>query len=789
MHFTSIISIIEKEIEKTEKIISEKFIKLNKVSKIYLDLEEYSILENSLELKILSNISNKDNALININNIENINHEENQLENDIYKKKKVFKFLKKQLLDKFINNDVKRSAFLHKLNQIFYKDIVVKNINIKEIIKNYGKNKSLEENQDIKFYNNICRIIIDNINNIIINELSINNNGKQIKKIPIFIMYDIHELIRQKIFIEWSLNYRVLLKDFILSDVNDPDFKYIYKLYHDFFNDKITLFDNNYLFKTSEENLKFKTILFNAIILSNPKMVNSSSNQKIFFNNVTKYLSLFGFDKTKCRFSQIISNAMKNTSNEIKDKTFRELLNLINQEKSGKILMFIIWCLSMIFNNILIFDEKENKISFSPYLNCSARAKNFFYNFLQKIDNYISYFNLSYHNSAIEYNGQIENYVFAELTKSYTKVLYDEQNKYKINLNGKKIFKLIQKLCKSNIENASKCDNIFDDIEEEEDELEEENFECLVWDEIESGQLYSLYSQFMKKYIILESKNENKYIKQGKNLLNIILCNRTEPIDNNELNFENNIGKLKLNYNEDLLIPIDKVDTAMQIMICISGDIEDINGYCEIFEQIINRRYIENVDYYIYKWSSYEIYSNNDDNTKENIAKLYGKLLAYIISSKEIFKFQTISFLCVGMGDIVLKSCLEELSIIINNVIDITDLIQDIILIDPISDFNLDIPQNFINLKLVAGKFINIYKYQKSKIEIPTNYNLRQSYSIVGINPKNAGNKMDKDYFINCLPDIYNYDLKKDFYIIDKDYIFEINNILKRAKEKIYENC
>ena len=789
MSLSLLISVIEKEVDNTEKIISEKMSKLSNNIKIYIDLNEYSVLESSLELYILSNIVINDNGQININN-NNINQDKNsnQFEYNIHYKKRAFQILRKNLLDKFVKNDTKRNEFLHKLNQTIYKDVLSQNDNLKETIKNFGKNGTLEENQDIKFYDNICHIFIKNNDNLIINKLKEKDiNANQLKKIPEFIIYDFHLIIKQKVFIEWSLNYRVLLKDLILSDVEDPDFKIIYKFFRDFFNDKITLFDKDYLFKTVEENFKFKTILFNAIFLSNSKMINSSSNQKIFFNNVTKYLLLFGFDKKKCRFSQIISNAMKNSTNEMKDKIFKELLNLINQEKNGKIFMFMIWCLSMIFNNILIFDETENKISFSPYLNCSARGKVFLYNFLKQLDNYIFYFNISFHNSAIEYNAKIENYVFAELTKSYTKVLYDEQNKYKIKLTGKIIFKLIQKLCKSSVKNAKKNEYIFDEVddwEEDEEELVEDYFENKPLDELESSQLYNLFYKFMKKNVILENKNENKFIKQGKDLLNIILCNQPEKTDKNELNFDDSNIKIKINFNDDLLIPIDINDTATQIMICISGDFEDINGNYGIFNHIINQRHIENIDYYIYKWTSEEIYLNNSDYSKENIAKIYGKLLAYIISSKEIFKFQTISFLVFGIGDLVMKSCLEELSTKINGVIDITDLIQDIILIDPSSDFNLDFPQNFINMKLVAGKFINIYKNNNSKIEFPKKDILRTSYSIIGINPKD--NNLDDKYFVNCLPDIYNFHLIKDFNITNEDYIFDINNILKKVKEKIH---
>ena len=65
--------------------------------------------------------------------------------------------------------------------------------------------------------------------------------------------------------------------------------------------------------------------------------------------------------------------------------------------------------------------------------------------------------------------------------------------------------------------------------------------------------------------------------------------------------------------------------------------------------------------------------------------------------------------------------------------------------------------------------------------------NIRKSYSIIGINQNNDKIE-DKDYFINCLPDIYNFDLINDLHISEKDYIFDINYILKKAKEKIYEN-
>ena len=96
--------------------------------------------------------------------------------------------------------------------------------------------------------------------------------------------------------------------------------------------------------------------------------------------------------------------------------------------------------------------------------------------------------------------------------------------------------------------------------------------------------------------------------------------------------------------------------------------------------------------------------------------------------------------------------------------------------------------ENILNLKLIGGKFINVYKKNEFRVELPKNINnLRISYSIVGISP--VKNKMGElDYLINCLPEIINFDLVNDFKISNELYIFELNNILKKIKEKIYTN-
>ena len=122
----------------------------------------------------------------------------------------------------------------------------------------------------------------------------------------------------------------------------------------------------------------------------------------------------------------------------------------------------------------------------------------------------------------------------------------------------------------------------------------------------------------MNEYIVLESKN----ISQLNN-------NKNNIYDNDEFNFKNII---KFKFNDELLIPVDILNTATQIMICISGWEMDNNEKSEVFKYILNERNLESIDYYIYKWNK-----NINMNSIENTAKIYGKLLAEFSYSNYFF--------------------------------------------------------------------------------------------------------------------------------------------------------
>jgi hypothetical protein len=170
-----------------------------------------------------------------------------------------------------------------------------------------------------------------------------------------------------------------------------------------------------------------------------------------------------------------------------------------------------------------------------------------------------------------------------------------------------------------------------------------------------------------------------------------------------------------------------------------------------MFSNIINYKNHQSIDYYIYEWKKENDFS----------AKIYGRLLAFIIAGREIFKFQTITLLGVGYGCKLIKKCLKQLSQI-NESLDVSDIIQHIIFINGKSQINFNKEKYFNMLKLVSGNLINFCQNKNEYINIPHNFSDRTKV---------------------FLPKILNYDLLTDFHIINTDlYMLKINKIFKKLK-------
>ena len=718
---------------------------------------------NSVEQEIkIEKENNKSNSLnIDLKNYINLEIEltdyiNNLKISDEYEKHKLLKFLYNILLTEFEDNNISRTIIIYNIENIFYNNIIPF-FQCTETIMNLKKEKNnVEEEKNINFYKNICKIELNKYDKFILNHLNENlkKNNIFLEKIPLFLLRDVHKLLKQKIFLEWSLNYNIEIKTFKLQNTKNSDFTYLYERFMDFYDDRMTLFDLKFLNNDKE----YSSLIIKALYYSNFDYLKYSCNFKVFINNCKRYLFLLGFNENE--HGQILKELLDSNNNvdnneddykEIMKTIMTSLINKIIMNKEGKIYLYIIFCMSMTLNNIAVYNKEENKIVFSPLLKCSAKEKIFLKNFLINLDKHLNEIGIYYKNTSIYYNSKVENYVFAFLTKSYTKVLYDEQNRLKISIEIEKILMLNEKLNKR--KNLNGKDKDTQDIEDVND-----TFDFNTLDDIECDELYKLYKEFKTNYIKLSnSKNNNNNKNIVKNIFHGLKKQVSKSINKikNKLEGNDHNIELKIIKQTPILIPIDKINTATHICICISSGEEENNLEKNMFYNIINYKNYQTIDYYIYNWK----------NEIQESVELYGKLLAYIISGREIFKFHTISLLGISYGCKIIKRCLKEMANIYKSNVDDSDLLQNVIFINGKVKFNFNKQNTIDYLSLISGNVINIHQNNNQDIIIPEKY------------------KNNKNIF---LPNIINYDFLMDFHIINSEYyILELNKILNKIKTLI----
>ena len=728
-NITSIIKYFKEKINSVEQAIKiEK--ENNKSNSLNIDLKNYI----NLEIELTDYINNLKIS-------------------DEYEKHKLLKFLYNILLTEFEDNNISRTIIIYNIENIFYNKIIPFFECSKTIMELKTKEKNIEEQKKINFYKNICKIELNKYDKIILNNLNENlkKNNIFLEKIPFFLLKDVHKLLKQKIFLEWSLNYNIEIKTFKLQNTKNSDFTYLYERFMDFYDDRMTLFDLKFLNNDKE----YSSLIIKALYFSNLEYLKYSCNFKVFINNCKRYLFLLGFNEKE--HGQILKELLDSNNNDQNDDDNKEimktimtsLINKIIMNKEGKIYLYIIFCMSMALNNIAVYNKDENKVAFSPLLKCSAKEKIFLKNFLINLDKHLNDIGIYYKNTSIYYNSKVENYVFAFLTKSYTKVLYDEQNRLKISINIEKILMLNEKLNKR--KNINGKDKDTQDIEDVND-----TFDFNTLDDVECDELYKLYREFKTNYIKLSnSKNNNN--NNNKNIVKNIFSGLKKQVSKSINKIKNKIEgndhniELRIIKKTPILIPIDKINTATHICICISSGDDENKLEKNMFYNIINYKNYQTIDYYIYNWK----------NDIQESCELYGKLLAYIISGREIFKFHTISLLGISYGCKIIKKCLKEMAVIYKSNIDDSDLLQNIIFINGKIKFNFNKQNTIDYLSLISGNVINIHQNNNQDIIIPEKL------------------KKNKDIF---LPNIINYDFLMDFHIINSEYILELNKILNKIK-------
>ena len=545
--------------------------------------------------------------------------------------------------------------------------------------------------------------------------------------------YKVNDIIRNK----YSFNYTD-------KNQNKIEYKYLVKHYQIFSQNPNIIFDIK-LF-----NDEFRINLFKIIMLVNYNFFkNNIFAQNHFKERFINYMILIKiydhYKELSSEFELIMKDDDKSNKEKlsklteyIKKELFSQennnikLDNNINNEitnslKINKKYLKLIFSLSVLFNRIVIFkeinpeeknqeeiniiniDDKKYEIKIVSKLKCSSISKHMLNNVLNIFEDEKSFL----------YNYMIDTYIYENIMKNNNRHLYlKNRDKEKIILNLQDILLRLDKSQNYKTEFKS---------------FYNQNKDIFNQPKLTVGFLGGLFGSKIPNSIKTEKGKEIYY----------------------------SINDLKL-------LPVVKSDiNSTQITIIIDGSLSNdillisnnkALSHKDIFCSFFTNSIYTNSDFYCYDWLSinYEEISQS-----KKVSKFYGKLLAYIIISREIFSFQTINLVGYSMGCNVIKYCLLELNKL-NKKDNYLDLINNIIFIGGCINIKFDKYPNIF--ESITGKIINVFsKADKDLFE----YNK----TAIGLSPlQSKDENINKNQIINIDLTIKN--------IKQNDYIYQIPNIL-----------
>ena len=545
--------------------------------------------------------------------------------------------------------------------------------------------------------------------------------------------YKVNDIIRNK----YSFNYTD-------KNQNKIEYKYLVKHYQIFSQNPNIIFDIK-LF-----NDEFRINLFKIIMLVNYNFFkNNIFAQNHFKERFINYMILIKiydhYKELSSEFELIMKDDDKSNKEKlsklteyIKKELFSQennnikLDNNINNEitnslKINKKYLKLIFSLSVLFNRIVIFkeinpeeknqeeiniiniDDKKYEIKIVSKLKCSSISKHMLNNVLNIFEDEKSFL----------YNYMIDTYIYENIMKNNNRHLYlKNRDKEKIILNLQDILLRLDKSKNYKTEFKS---------------FYNQNKDIFNQPKLTVGFLGGLFGSKIPNSIKTEKGKEIYY----------------------------NINDLKL-------LPVVKSDiNSTQITIIIDGSLSNdillisnnkTLSHKDIFCSFFTNSIYTNSDFYCYDWLSI----NYDEiSQSKKVSKFYGKLLAYIIISREIFSFQTINLVGYSMGCNVIKYCLLELNKL-NKKDNYLDLINNIIFIGGCINIKFDKYPNIF--ESITGKIINVFsKADKDLFE----YNK----TAIGLSPlQSKDENINKNQIINIDLTIKN--------IKQNDYIYQIPNIL-----------
>ena len=547
--------------------------------------------------------------------------------------------------------------------------------------------------------------------------------------------YRVNDIIRHK----YSFNYTD-------KNQNKIEYKYLVKHYQIFSQNPNIIFDIK-LF--SEE---FRINLFKLIMLVN---YNFFKNNKYAYNNFKeRFINYMILMKIYEHYKELISEfdlIMKEDEktneeklNKLKEYIKNELFtkennninikidnninnDIANSLKINKKYLKLLFSLSVLFNRIVKFKEvepeeksendiniinvedKKYEIKIVSKLKFSSIGKQILNNIL----------NIFADEKSFLYNYMIDRYIYEDIMKSNNRHLYlKNRGKEKITLNLQDI------LLRLDASQTNKTEFKF---------FYNENKDIFTQPKLTVGFFGGLFGSKVPNSIKTEKGKEIYY----------------------------NINDLKL-------IPVVKSDTSStQITIIIDGSLSNNIlllsnnkelSHRDIFCSFFTNNVYTNSEFYCYDWQS--INYDEISQTKK-VAKFYGKLLAYIIISREIFPFQTINLVGYSMGCNIIKYCLLELNKLKKDD-NYLDLINNVIFIGGCINIKLDKHPNIF--ESITGKIINVFSKADKDL-------IAYNKTAIGLSPLQTKDEYVNKYQINNI-DLTIKNIKQN------DYLYQISNIL-----------
>ena len=574
--------------------------------------------------------------------------------------------------------------------------------------------------------------------------------------VPNFMIYYDKKLLYSKI--NEHIKHQYL---FNYTDKNQDkiEYKYLMKYFQSFSKNPNIIFDKDIF----NEELRKK--LFKIIILSNYKYL---KNNKLAYNQfnerIINYMIILKLEENCKELNEefefilkkdqkIIDEELIKLKLEIKNELFviqkyngndklnnkkdeENKINIINENneyktKLNKKFLKLIFSLSVLFNKIVIIKNKniekeqnnninnnnniininntQYEIKIISKLKCSSINRQFLLNIL----------NIFEDENAFLYNYMLDTYIYDDIIKKHTRNLFQKTRaKEKVIFNFEEIYDKIREK-----ESIKECFSIF----------YEENKSIFTQPVITIGFFGNLFNKKIPNSIKTEMGKELNY-----NIKELKLI----PIIKGEIN------------STQITIVIDGPLSTNIKLITNSKELSHKDIFCSFFSNNI----YTNSDFYLYDWQSINY---KEISRIKKISKFYGKLLAYIIISREIFTFQTINLIGYSMGCNIIKHCLIEINKI-NKKYNCFDIINNIIFIG--GAVNLKMDKHHDIFEGVAGKIVNIF----SKVD---NNLIEYNKNSIGLNeiiiPKEFIDKYQ----------IINYDLTKKN-INQNEYLYQLPNVL-----------